>query len=89
MRNYDNTGFQLLSLNLAVKLPQNGYNSRIPSRDQNMTSKIFLSLILAFVLAGCGQSGPLYVPGDPSSVEAKPQTVNDDEREENGEDESP
>ena len=54
-----------------------------------MTSKILLSLILAFVLAGCGQSGPLYVPGDPSSVEAKPQTVNDDEREENGEDESP
>lgn len=54
-----------------------------------MTFKILFSLILAFVLAGCGQSGSLYVPGDPSSVEAKPQTVNDDESEENGEDESP
>ena len=61
------------------------YNSRITFEAETMTSKILLSLILAFVLAGCGQSGPLYVPGDPSSVEAKPQTENDEENEENGE----
>lgn len=56
---------------------------------EDMTFKILFSLILAFVLAGCGQSGPLYVPGDPSSVEAKPQTTDDEDSEENGDEESP
>ena len=35
------------------------------------------------VLAGCGQSGPLYLPGDPSEVRQAPppveQTAEDDE----------
>ena len=31
--------------------------------------RIILALaLLGGVLAGCGQSGPLYLPGDPSSV---------------------
>ncbi len=47
-----------------------------------MTLKILLSLLFAFVLAGCGQSGPLYIPGDPSSVETPEQAEEDDE--ENG-----
>ena len=51
-----------------------------------MHSKLLLALLLAFILAGCGQSGPLYVPGDPSSVET-PEPENDDD-EENGEDDS-
>ncbi len=51
-----------------------------------MTSKILLLLILAFIFAGCGQSGPLYVPGDPSAVE----TPDDDEdKDDNGENDSP
>ena len=51
-----------------------------------MTLKIFLSLLFAFMLAGCGQAGPLYIPGDPSQVEAPQQ---EDEEEENREDENP
>jgi predicted small lipoprotein YifL len=35
----------------------------------NLTSKILACLLATFVLSGCGQSGPLYVPGDPSTVE--------------------
>ena len=30
------------------------------------------SLILIFSLVGCGQSGPLYLPGDPSEVQTLP-----------------
>jgi predicted small lipoprotein YifL len=25
-----------------------------------------------FLFAGCGQSGPLYLPGDPSKIESQP-----------------
>jgi predicted small lipoprotein YifL len=28
------------------------------------------TLFLILLIAGCGQSGPLYVPGDPSSIQA-------------------
>jgi len=44
-----------------------------------LTAKILSSIIFAFVLAGCGQSGPLYVPGDPSSVRTPPQSEQADE----------
>ena len=48
---------------------------------------MFATLFLLAVLAGCGQSGPLYVPGDPSSIET-PAKVPDrvEEEDENGED---
>ena len=53
-----------------------------------MKSTIILiaALLSLGVLSACGQSGPLYVPGDPSSVQ-QPQPVpeSEDEREENGE----
>lgn len=54
-----------------------------------MTRKILAILLFAFALAACGQSGPLYVPGDPSSVQ-QPQPVpeadeNDDENSEDDE----
>jgi predicted small lipoprotein YifL len=54
-----------------------------------MTIKILAVLFFAFALAACGQSGALYVPGDPSSVQ-KPQPVPEAEEdgEENGEDDS-
>ena len=58
------------------------------SEADTMMNKILLAILLAFVLAGCGQSGPLYVPGDPSSVQ-QPQPVPDaeDEGEDDGDDE--
>jgi len=42
------------------------------------------TLLLLVVLAGCGQSGPLYIPGDPSSIETPPPVPDSDE--ENDED---
>ena len=57
------------------------------SEAATMTLKFFLSLLFVFMLAGCGQSGPLYIPGDPSSVEMPQQADEDDE--ENREDDRP
>ena len=34
--------------------------------------KRLLTVFAAFVLFGCGQSGPLYIPGDPSRIENPP-----------------
>lgn len=50
-----------------------------------MKSKICVcaTLLLVLGLMGCGQSGPLYVPGDPSSINTPPATEASDE--ENGE----
>ena len=43
------------------------------------------ALLLTLTLAGCGQSGPLYVPGDPSSIKAPPEAAaSDEESDENG-----
>jgi predicted small lipoprotein YifL len=45
------------------------------------------TLFLLAVLAGCGQSGPLYVPGDPSSINVpQPTPETEEEGDENGED---
>jgi predicted small lipoprotein YifL len=33
------------------------------------------TLLLILSLAGCGQSGPLYLPGDPSEVQQLPRQV--------------
>lgn len=52
-----------------------------------MTYKILAAMILAFIVAGCGQSGPLYIPGNPSRIEQPPPTAEstaEDEAEENG-----
>ncbi len=47
------------------------------------STTILIALLFSLgLLSACGQSGPLYVPGDPSSVQA-PQTT--PETEENGE----
>jgi len=52
-----------------------------------LTNKILAILLLAFALAGCGQSGPLYVPGDPSSINVPRETPEaEEESDENGED---
>lgn len=50
------------------------------------TTKILSVLLLAFALGACGQSGPLYVPGDPSEIKAQPTAPESDESsDENGE----
>lgn len=50
-----------------------------------LTSKVLAALFLAMALAGCGQSGPLYVPGNPSSVEEPATTESNEEADENNE----
>ena len=46
----------------------------------------FLTAALAFMFlfSGCGQSGPLYVPGDPSTMAVPPsqETAGEDDQEE-------
>jgi len=39
------------------------------------SSKILAALLLMFTLVGCGQSGKLYLPGDPSEVQSLPSEV--------------
>ena len=39
------------------------------------SSKILAALLLMFTLVGCGQSGKLYLPGDPSEVQSLPTTI--------------
>ena len=41
----------------------------------NHSSKILAAIMLIFSLAGCGQSGKLYLPGDPSEVHSLPTEV--------------
>lgn len=41
----------------------------------NPSSKILAVLLTIFSLVGCGQSGPLYLPGDPSEVQSLPSEV--------------
>ena len=48
-----------------------------------------LSILLAtllFLASGCGQSGPLYIPGNPTRIEQPPAAEEpaDEEAEENG-----
>ena len=54
----------------------------------NNLLRIACALFVLTFAAGCGQSGPLFVPGDPSTVEAQPPqqqtTREDDEEDENG-----
>ena len=53
-----------------------------------MTPRTPAIILLLFVLAGCGQSGPLYIPGDPSRIEQTPPASEStaDEEEETEED---
>ena len=47
---------------------------------------LFATMLLLGVLAGCGQSGPLFVPGDPSSIETQPTTPESDEEKDQDDD---
>lgn len=45
-------------------------------------------LLLVMFFAGCGQSGPLFIPGDPSTIQTPPQQQSTSEEDEDEEDES-
>lgn len=52
-------------------------------------SRIALAaLLLIFSLVGCGQSGPLYLPGDPSEVQNLPTQVPELPEEDDDEDDN-
>jgi predicted small lipoprotein YifL len=36
---------------------------------------LLLVALFGFLLTGCGQSGPLYLPGDPSEIQHAPRPV--------------
>jgi predicted small lipoprotein YifL len=38
---------------------------------------LLIAAIFCSALFGCGQSGPLYLPGDPSQIREAPQPVQD------------
>jgi predicted small lipoprotein YifL len=55
-----------------------------------MNSHYRLALVLGLLFAaGCGQKGPLYLPGDPSQIktEVPPQDQNQTEEDEDDDDE--
>ena len=45
-------------------------------------SRVAAALLLTMFLFGCGQTGPLYVSGNPSSVQAPSGAVNAENEEE-------
>ena len=51
---------------------------------------LLIAAISGFALFGCGQSGPLYLPGDPSEIRDAPRPAQnaDEEEDEDGDDES-
>ena len=53
-----------------------------------MTHRTLAALLLVFLLGACGQSGPLYIPGDPSRIEQPPpaaeSTAEEEEPADNG-----
>ncbi len=52
-----------------------------------MNSRYLLALMLGFLFAaGCGQSGPLYLPGDPSEIRTEAPPPPQTQTEENDED---
>lgn len=52
--------------------------------------RVLLIMAFAALLGACGQSGPLYLPGNPSEVRATPpETPDTEEQETNGEEPAP
>jgi predicted small lipoprotein YifL len=52
--------------------------------------RTFLILAMTALLSACGQSGPLYLPGNPSEIRAVPPATPDaDDQENNGEEPAP
>ena len=52
----------------------------------NMLKRIVLALLSTIILAGCGQKGPLFLPGDPNAVRTTTPQQGSQAAEENDED---
>ena len=52
----------------------------------NRYSCAIAAVFALLLLAGCGQSGPLFVPGDPSTVQPQPQQPQTTEAEDEDDD---
>ena len=56
-------------------------------------NRIVLLLLAGLVVAGCGQKGPLYLPGDPSTIYSAPPQQNnataEDDEDDDEDDETP
>ena len=66
------------------------YNRAFTSGGYTMTRLVLLlSAVSCFLFAGCGQSGPLYLPGDPSEIRDAPRPIENaaEEEDEDGDDE--
>ena len=54
----------------------------------NSQLRVLAALIFLAALSACGQSGPLYIPGNPSKIEQPPpaaeSTAEEEEPEDNG-----
>ena len=53
--------------------------------------RLFLALValsVAFVATSCGQSGPLYIPGNPSTIQNPPPAEDQAEEEKEEEEDS-
>jgi predicted small lipoprotein YifL len=50
---------------------------------------LLLAAVSCFLFAGCGQSGPLYLPGDPSEIRDAPRPIENaaEEEDEDSDDE--
>lgn len=46
------------------------------------------ALLFALLLAGCGQNGPLYLPGDPSEMKPPPQENSNEQDEDEARDDT-
>jgi len=58
----------------------------------NTLIRIAIALLTSFIVAGCGQKGPLFLPGDPSTIRTitpEQNTEQSEERDEDDEDETP
>ena len=54
-----------------------------------MTHRTLAALLLVFLLGACGQSGPLYIPGNPSTVQTPAEQPAAEDADEDDDDESP
>lgn len=53
-----------------------------------MKSTIFALMLLMLLAAGCGQTGPLYVPGDPSTIQPSEKPADADDQDDDDREES-
>lgn len=53
----------------------------------NNLLRALAALFVVILVSGCGQSGPLYIPGNPSEIQAPPniEQNNEDEKDETDE----